>query len=118
MTNTFRRIALHRRLFLEALEDRRTPAALTYTAPRDGAVTLLLRESKLQIVDTAEPSHVLATRSLQEINAGVIVSGRGYNLDLTIDASVPKMRGGIFFDGGAGQNSLFGPARDITWTGT
>ncbi len=59
---------------------------------------------------------MLASTAVANIRNGVVISGNGQNLNLTIDASVPtNLGGGILFDGGTGTTTLIGPDRDTTW---
>src|SRR5262249_32984497 len=105
------------RLILERLEERLAPAAgqLLYPATRSMALLLRAAGSDIQVVYADSPSTVLASRSLLEITDGIRIVGNGYNVNLTIDLGVPRVRGGIFFDAGSGTNTLTGPTVDTTW---
>src|SRR5262245_20514269 len=103
-------------LGLEPLEDRVTPTGdLWYQA--GGAEDLTLRRSgdDLQVVDTNRLSVVRASKPLGQITDGVRIEGNGFDVNLTVDASVSRVAGGIRFDAGAGTNALLGPGIDSTW---
>src|SRR5215207_8836037 len=105
-----------RPLLVESLEHRITPVGeLAFTAVDSTALTLRMTGNDLQIVKTATPSVVLAARPLGEITSGVRVEGAGFNVGLTIDATVPPVGGGVRFVGGAGTNTLFGPNAPAEW---
>src|SRR5262245_9750039 len=108
-----------KRLLVELLEDRLAPASLEYLAADNTPLTLRLSEPNqlLQIVNTQAPTQVLASQPLAAIPA-VRIAGNGLDTQLTVDASVPALADGIDFVGGAGTNTLIGPARDVTWTVT
>src|SRR5262245_13715173 len=103
-------------LGLELLEDRITPTGdLWFQASGAEALTLRLSGEDLQIIDTGDPSQVRASRPLSAITTGVRIEGNGYDVGLTIDASLPQVPGGVLFVGGSGTNTLTGPGRDTTW---
>ena len=79
-------------------------------------LTLLADSTRVQIVASNDPSQVLASELLANITGGVRVAGNGFDLQLTIDASLPAIAGGVAFDGGTGVNTLIGPAANATWT--
>ena len=58
-------------LSFEVLEDRITPADLIYTAIDHTPLTLRLAGADLQVVNTTNPSQVLAFKALSEITTGV-----------------------------------------------
>ena len=104
-----------RLLGVEALEDRITPADLLYQAVGNTPLTLLLNGSDLQVVNTTLPSQVFASKALSAITTGVRIEGSGFNVNLTIDASVPKVGGDVQFVGGSGTNMLRGPNASTEW---
>ena len=102
----------------EPLEDRTLLAAsLIFSAdvntPRN--LTLALSGTDVQIVDSSDSSNVLASESLVNLTSGVQISGSGYDINLTIDSSLPIIPGGIQFNGGSGNNVLSGPVSNTTW---
>ena len=109
------REARGRRLAIENLEARITPADLVYSAVDHTSLTLRLDGPNLQVVDTTNPLQVFASKPLSEVVTGVRIDGAGFNANLTIDASVPQVGGGVLFAGGSGTNTLVGPGRDTTW---
>src|SRR5262249_13812791 len=93
------------RLGMEVLEDRLCLAGdLSYQAVAAGALTLRLSGGDLQIVDTANGSVVHASKPLGDITSGVHIDGAGFDVNLTVDASVPLVGGGVQFVGGSGTN--------------
>ena len=103
-----------RKLTTELLEDRRLLAAdLLFQATGPGDLFLRLSDSDLQIVDAS--STVLVAKPLSEITEGIQIDGNSYDVQLTIDASVPTIAGGIQFIGGTGTNTLIGPDTDTDW---
>jgi hypothetical protein len=109
-----------KRLVLESLEDRLLLSTLAYNAVDSTPLTLLLAGNQLEVVQTANPSTVLASNKLNQTSA-VQIGANGFNVSLTIDASVPTISpGGVQFDGGSGTATLIGPNTTNTWhiTGT
>src|SRR5262245_25114234 len=106
-----------RRLRVEELEERIVPTGdLPYQAVDATPLTLRLLGADLQVVNTNNPSQVLASKPLLDITTGVHIDGAGFDVNLTIDASVPTtVGGGILFDGGTGTNTLIGPGPDTIW---
>ena len=104
-----------RSLGVETLEDRITPADLVYSAIDHTPLTLLLNGANLQVVNTAIPSQVFASKALSAITTGVFIDGSGFNVNLTIDASVPAVGGDVQFVGGSGTNALRGPNASTEW---
>ncbi len=105
-----------KRLTLEFLEDRRMMAGnLDYQAVASTPLTLRLASDDLQVVDSNNPSIVLASELLSDITGGVHIEGNSFDVNLTIDVTVPPVPGGIVFDGGSGTNTLLGPNDDTTW---
>lgn len=103
-----------RKLTAELLESRRLLTGdLFFQATGSGDLLLQLSGDTLQVVDTS--STVLASKSLDEITEGVLIEGNAYDVQLTIDASVPIITGGIQFIGGTGTNTLIGPDADTDW---
>lgn len=114
LLGTIRRERSHRP-HLETLESRITPTGqLQYHAADATPLTLRLVGDQLQIVDSNDPFHLLATQALAD-TGHVLIAGDGYDVDLTIDDSMPQLEVGIFFDGGSGSNTLFGPGYDVDW---
>ena len=104
---------------IQRLEDRTLlSAAMLFQAIDATPLTLQVAETELQVVDTNSPETVLASAVLSELTAGVTIAGNGYDVDLTIDVSVPAVSGGILFAAGTGTNRLFGPGGDQTWNVT
>ncbi len=97
-------------------EDRITPSGGHFLYNATAAVPLRLEvaNGQLQIVDLQNPQSVLATQPLQSTNDAVIQTN-GYELQLTIDASVPHLPGGIVFNGSNGSTTLRGPTTDANW---
>src|SRR5690349_552535 len=93
----------NRRLCVELLEDRITPADLTYTATGNTPLTLRLVGPTLEIINTTNSS-LLASKALAGVTTGVRIDGAGHDVNLTIDASVPQVPGGVQFVGGSGTN--------------
>ena len=58
---------------------------------------------------------VLDSRPLADIDAGVRIEGTGYDVNLTIDPSMPQVAGGVLFVGGSGTNTLLGPNVNTDW---
>ena len=85
---------LGHRPFVETLEDRIAPAGLQYTAIDTTPLALRLTGPDLQVVNTTSPSQVLASAALSDITSGVRIEGAGFDVNLTIDASVPLVGGG------------------------
>ncbi|MCI0464745.1 MAG: hypothetical protein L0Z62_48090, partial [Gemmataceae bacterium] len=104
------------RLVVERLEDRLAPAGdLLFRATNATPLTLRVVGEDFQIVDSEAPFTVLASSPLAAITAGVRIEGADFDLHLTVDASVPQVRGGIRFDAGTGTNTLAGLGVDSTW---
>jgi hypothetical protein len=104
------------RLVVERLEDRIAPAGdLLFRATDATPLTLRVVGEDFQIVDSEASFTVLASSPLAAITAGVRIEGASHDLHLTIEASVPQVRGGIQFDAGTGTNTLAGPGVDSTW---
>ena len=102
--------------FLENLEDRVLLASLVYQAVDSTPLTLLQSGNKIEVVKTANPNSVLASTNLNQITGGVLVGANGFNVSLTIDASLPTgVPGGVLFDGGSGTSTLLGPNANNTW---
>ena len=102
---------------VELLEDRRLLAGdLLFQATESGNLTLRLSAGDVQIVDTSAPATVFASKPVSDITAGVRIEGNTHDVNLTIDASVPQITGGILFAGGTGTNTLTGPDADTDWT--
>src|SRR5262249_10519340 len=94
------------RLGLELLEERITPVGdFRFQASGAGALTLRQAGGDLQIVDTDAPSVVQAAKPLSDITGGVRIEANGFNVNLTIDASVPQVVGGITFAGSGGATT-------------
>ncbi|MFO0878370.1 MAG: hypothetical protein U0840_13600 [Gemmataceae bacterium] len=107
------------RTSLEKLEDRTLLASnLVYQAVADGQLTLRLEGGDLQLIDSEHPTSVVHSARLSDLTGNVLIQGNGFDVNLLIDASVPTVPGGIFFEGGAGRNQLLGPARNLTWNVT
>ena len=93
---------------IEALEERLVlTGGLLYQAV--DASPLTLRLSDAGVVEIATTTQVLASKRLGDFTTGVLINGAGYNVNLTLDASVPQIVGGIQFVGGSGNNTLIGP---------
>ena len=102
-------------LAVELLEERLAPAGgLLYEATTAAPLTLRLTGNTLEVVNT-NTSGVLASKALADITTGVRIEGDGFNVNLTIDDSVPVVPGGVVFAGGAGTNTLIGPDALTTW---
>src|SRR5262245_866632 len=102
----------------EVLEDlTMLSSGLSFTAAADTPQNLTLRVdgTNVQVVDSANASRVLASESLANITNGVQISGNGFDVNLTVDSSIPAIQGGIVFTGGSGTNTLSGPAADTIW---
>src|SRR5262249_28069027 len=95
-------------LTVECLEDRIVPSSdFVYNATSAGALTLKLANDQLQIVNTQNPSTVLAQQQLGTTGDVKIISS--FNVALTIDASVPRLP--VTFDATQSTSStLIGPA--------
>ncbi len=103
------------RLVLEWLEERILLSEdLLYSAVDNRALTLKSSGGLLEVVPTADPSTVLASRSISLVQSGVEITSAGFGVNLTIDTSVPQVSGGILFDG-SGTSVLSGPGVDTTW---
>jgi len=102
------------KLNLESLEARVVPATLAYTAGDSTPLQLQVSGGQLQLVNTNDPSKVFAAITLDSSSAATI-SGKGFDVALTIDASVPTLSGGITFQAGGGKTALIGPARGNEW---
>lgn len=114
--SSLRRESARRRVALEGLEDRRLlTGGLLFQATESLAVTLRLAGEVVEIVDTGHPSAVRASMPAADITSGVQVFGNGFDVDLTLDASLPAIAGGIVFAGGTGANTLTGPDGDTDW---
>jgi hypothetical protein len=111
---------------LEPLEPRVLLSAdLSYIALADTDVTLRVEDvggtEMLQLVDSNDPSLILASESLSEIDGssgfGARIDANGHAVNLTLDDSVQggRVRGGIVFDGGDGTSSVTGPEGGATW---
>ncbi|MFO0930932.1 MAG: hypothetical protein U0736_28540, partial [Gemmataceae bacterium] len=102
-------------LTLEALEERLAPAAnpLFYQAVADAPLQLTLVNGQLRVVDPTDAQIVLAAQPAATTGQ-VVIRANGHAVRLTIDASVPRLAGGIAFDG-SGNSTLVGPAGDQTW---
>src|SRR6266581_9034216 len=108
-----------RRMLFEALEPRlllsSQPLSFAAAAAADLAVRLVDDITpRLEIVDNSGTQpQVLASQALADTSA-VEIQGSSGNDRLTIDASVPLTLA-IHFAGGAGADTLVGPAADSTW---
>src|SRR5262245_5402156 len=112
---TIRKALCPTRLAPESLEERLAPAGnLFYEAVSPAPLTLRLSGNTVEVVNT-NTSGVLASKALSEISTGVLIEGDGFNVNLTIDDSVPVVAGGILFVGGSGTNTLIGPDAAATW---
>src|SRR3954468_24023463 len=91
----------YKRLRVEELEDRIAPAALNYKATDGTPLTLQLfgTAQLLQIVNSQTPTKVLASQSLANTTS-VQIDANGFNVQLTVDTSVPQVSQGIVFLGG------------------
>ena len=91
-------------------------SGLVYQAVNATPLTLLLAGNNLEVVQTAHPNTVLASNRLNQTTTGVLVQANGFNVNLTIDASLPtNVPGGVLFDGGSGTSTLVGPNANNTW---
>ncbi|MCA9167152.1 MAG: hypothetical protein KDB23_05770, partial [Planctomycetales bacterium] len=105
---------LRRSVQFESLEDRQLLASdLTYTAVSTAPLQLELRNDELLIVEFDAPQNVLASQALSA-TSHVRIEATGFDASLTIDASVPRLSGGIVF-AGAGNATLLGPSGDTQW---
>ncbi len=115
-----------RRHALEPLEPRILLSAdLSYVALADADLTLRLDQSAgseiLQLVDTQDPSIVLASQDLSAIDGtsgfGARIDANGHAINLTLDGSIHEgmVRGGILFQGGAEDSSVRGPENGAEW---
>ncbi|MBS0265303.1 MAG: M10 family metallopeptidase C-terminal domain-containing protein, partial [Planctomycetes bacterium] len=96
------------RLKPEVLENRMMlSSSLVYTATTNTAVTLTQVGDQLQLLETAQPSNVLAQESVGYITDGVMIYGQQHGVILTIDPSVTQVVGGISFFGDASDTSSF-----------
>src|SRR5262249_6892814 len=99
-------------LTVEFLEERLTPSSdLSYNVidPALKALTLQVANGQVQIVNSQDPTVVLAGQQLSTTSSVHIASS--LNVALTIDATVPRLPRGIFFDGtGSTASTLIGPA--------
>jgi hypothetical protein len=86
-----------------------------FQAMGPASLTLRVTGKDLQLVDTDDPSQVRASTPLGEIFAGVRIDSNGFNVRLKVDASVPKVPGGILFTGAEGKSTLVGPGVDTDW---
>ena len=112
-----RKLTKRRLLAIEQLEDRRLLAgSFLYQATASGDLLLRLADGDVQVVDGSTPPTVLAFKPLSEITTGVRIEGTTCNLNLTIDASLPAITGGIAFAGGTGANTLTGPNAATNWS--
>ncbi|HET9216574.1 MAG TPA: VCBS repeat-containing protein, partial [Terriglobia bacterium] len=119
--------ARRRRLLeLEALEPRMLLSAdLSYTATAAADLTLRVADvggiDTLQLVDTADPSVVLAGQAVSGIDGtsgyGARIDSTGVDVTLRLDQSVmaAQVAGGILFVGGTGVDTLVGAAQSVTW---
>src|SRR5215510_1865217 len=107
------------KLRFEALEPRVLLSAdLSYTATDTSDLTLRVVDAgggnTLQLVDTQDPTIILATESVSNIDGssgyGARVDSGGFDVTLRIDDSVDvgEVMGGITFVGGDGVSSLVG----------
>ncbi|HVK12614.1 MAG TPA: hypothetical protein VM597_27945, partial [Gemmataceae bacterium] len=101
-----------RRLTIENLEARITPADLVYVAVDPTPLTLRVAGPNLQVINSTNPAEVFASKALSEVTTGARIEGAGFDVSLTIDATVPDVAGGVQFVGGAGSNTLIGPAHE------
>src|SRR5262245_2737741 len=118
--HTVRKTPARQHLTLEILEERLAPAGnLLYTATDPAPLTLRLSGGTIEVANTTT-SGVLASKALADITSGVLIQGSSFNVNLTIDDSVPLVNGGVQFVGGSGTNTLIGPDVATTWnlTGT
>src|SRR5438067_812496 len=99
-------------LTVECLEERLTPSSdLFYNviSPAPGALTLQVGNGQLEIVNSQNPKVVLAAQQLSTTSSVHIASS--FDVALTIDATIPRLPSGIFFDGtGSTASTLIGPA--------
>jgi hypothetical protein len=116
-----------RALRFEALEPRLLLSAdLTYSAVASGDLTLRASDvdgiGTLELVDTASPGVVLASRTIIDIDGasgyGARIDAAGHDITLRIDASaeLAAIAGGIVFVGGDGTSVLAGADLANTWT--
>ena len=76
-------------------------------------ISLAVRGTELELVVDA----VVTTRPLDEVSSLRITGGDADDA-FTIDASVAALEIDVLFDGGAGSDTLIGPAPDTTWSVT
>ncbi len=113
---TIRKVPARKHLNFEILEERLAPAGgLLYEAVTAAPLTLRLSGNTVEVVNS-NTSGVLASKALADIDSGVRIDGHGFNVNLTIDDSVPLVTGGVMFVGGSGTSTLIGPDADTTWS--
>jgi hypothetical protein len=113
---TIRKARARRRFDIENLEERLVLAGqLLYEAITEAPLTLQLSGGTVEVVNTIT-SGVLASKALADITTGVRIEAAGFNIDLTIDDSVPLVAGGVSFIGGAGTSTLIGPDAAASWS--
>src|SRR5262245_56359528 len=111
---------------LEAIEPRLLLSAdLSYTATSAGNLTLRVADvhgnQELQLVDSRQSSTLLASERLSTIDGssgyGARIEAGGFDVTLRIDDSVETagVKGGILFEGGAGNDVLVGADRTNIW---
>ena len=113
------RAGRRRLLQFEPLEPRLLLSAdLSYTAAGSGDLTLRVADvggvSTLQLVDSNDPSIVLASESMSDAS-GASVDANGFDVTLHIDDSLDDVEGEIVFAGGDGVSALVGPGRASIW---
>ena len=106
------------RLNFEKLEDRLAPAGDPFSFQATGATPLLLlgASEEIRIVQQDAPANVLASYRLADIGS-LRIEGNGHDVALTIDATVPRLAGGILFVGGAGSLEVAPGVRLVTTSG-
>ncbi|HEX4996679.1 MAG TPA: LEPR-XLL domain-containing protein, partial [Terriglobia bacterium] len=110
---------------LETLEPRLLLSAdLSFTAASAADLTLKVEQvdgvDTLQLVETQNPSNVVAWESLSNIDGssgyGAQIDGNGFDITLRIDDSAEgSVIAGVRFVGGVGTSTLVGPDLENLW---
>ena len=96
------------------LEDRITPAQFVYQAAAAQDARLEVVGGQIRLVDAQNPQQVLASQPVAT-TTDALIRATGNDVRLTIDASVPRLAGGVVFEGWGGSSVLAGPGYDASW---